>query len=138
MKDILHKLMSLTLALLVLGSTMSFSIAKHYCGEHLVDVAFFGDAEPCEMEKALTAKYGEEHNKTIDCCSDEHIILQGQDELKLQFETIVTSIPLFLPPFDDSITSLDKIGEEQQVLFEGYPPPLITSDFQLLYEQYLI
>lgn len=138
MKDILHKTLSLFLAFLVLGSTMSFSIDKHFCGEHLVDVAFFGDAEPCAMEKALETKYGSEHDKKIDCCSDELVVVEGQDELKIQFDQLTIENVTFLTTFSHSYIDLFKGLEQEQVPFDGYPPPLISTDFQLLYEQFLI
>lgn len=138
MKKVLHKLMSLSLAILVLGSTMSFSIAKHYCGEHLVDVAFFGDAEPCAMEKALTRKYGEAHTKSLDCCFDDKVVIQGQDELKIQLENITTDTSVFIQALAYSFTILLNGDGEPYVSFDGYPPPLIVSDFHLLYEQFLI
>lgn len=138
MKELLHKIMSCTLALLVLGSTMSFSIATHYCGEHLIDVAFFGEAEPCAMEKAITQKYGAEHTKSVDCCSDDKIVVKGQDELKIQLETTATDSVVFIQTSSCSYTILVRGDEAHKIPFDGYPPPLLTSDFQLLYEQYLI
>ena len=117
---------------------MSFSVAKHYCGEHLVDVAFFGDAEPCAMELALTAKYGERHTKKTDCCSDENVVLEGQDVLKSQVEPFTLDSLVFLKTFTYSYINLFQDLEERFVPFDGYPPPLLTSDFQLLHEQYLI
>ena len=40
----------MTLALLVLFSTVSFTIEKHFCGDILVDVAVFTEVEKCAME----------------------------------------------------------------------------------------
>lgn len=138
MKDFLHRSASLFLAFLVLGSTMSFSVAKHYCGDHLVDVAFFGDAEPCTMEAALAAKYGDGHTKKMDCCSDERVVLEGQDVFKLQLKSFTLENVVFLQAFSYSYSYIFQGTEEQFVPFHGYPPPLITSNFQLLYEQHLI
>lgn len=101
-------------------------------------MAFFGEAEPCAMEKALTLKYGEEHTKTVDCCSDDVTVFQGQDELKRQLETMAIDTLVFIRTFTLSYMLLHEGDEKQYVPFDGYPPPLLTSDFQLLYEQYLI
>jgi len=43
---------SVTMALLVFISTLSVSIEKHYCGEHLVGFAIFADAQKCEARRA--------------------------------------------------------------------------------------
>ncbi len=138
MKNAIHKIAALFLALLVLGSTMSVSIDKHYCSDHLVDVAIFGKATPCAMELALTEKYGSEHNKTSDCCQDEHIVLEGQDELKINVENIDVDAIVFISIFKNSYTHLFEESEQHLVPFDGYPPPLIIQDFYTLYEHYLI
>ena len=44
------------MALLVLFSTFSFSVAQHYCGDVLVDYSFMGHAESCDMEVQESAK----------------------------------------------------------------------------------
>lgn len=126
------------LALLVLGSTMSVSIDKHFCSDHLVDVAIFGKATPCAMELALETKYGAEHNKTLDCCQDEHIVLEGQDELKINVDTLDIDTVVFLSVFTHSYIDLFQESEQRLVPFDGYPPPIITHNFYTLYEHYLI
>lgn len=52
------KISSFLLVLIVLFSTFSFTIEKHYCGDFLVDVSFTGKADGCgmEMNKATTKK----------------------------------------------------------------------------------
>ena len=126
------------LAVLVLGSTMSLSIDKHFCSDYLVDVAIFGKATPCAMELALDAKYGPEHNKTEGCCQDEHIVLEGQDELKINLDSIEIDTVVFFTVFTHSYLKLFKEDKELSIPFDGYPPPLITQDFYTLYEHYLI
>ncbi len=138
MNKIAQKIMSTLLALLVLGSTTSFAVDKHFCGEHLIDIAFFGEATPCAMETALVEKYGPEHNKKSECCKDEIVIIQGQDEIKLQFDQLTIENLTFLQTFIHTYVDLFEGLERNFVPFEGYPPPLIVSDYQVLYDQYLI
>ena len=45
-----HKIFSVTLALLVLMSTLSFTVEKHFCGDVLVDVSVFTETQKCGME----------------------------------------------------------------------------------------
>jgi len=75
-KRLLHKGFSAVMALLILFSTVSFTIEKHFCGDVLVDVSMFVEAEKCAMESLETLK-----KKT--CCKDEIAIVEGQDELKV-------------------------------------------------------
>lgn len=138
MKQYLRHITAVILALLVLGSTSSFSIAKHYCGGHLMDVAYFGDAEPCAMEIALANRYGCDQEVKSDCCKDEKIVIEGQDELKIQFDSFSLDNLIFLSVFTHSYVNLFQVQERHYIPFDGYPPPLIIQDFQTLYEQYLI
>ena len=63
------------LALMVLFSTVSFTVEKHFCGDVLVDVSVFTDVEKCAMEAM-------EMKQKKSCCKDEVDVLKGQDELK--------------------------------------------------------
>ena len=77
MKQFSTKIASLTLALLVLLSTFSFTVDKHYCGDFLVDVSFTGEAEGCGMKMDQTSS-----TKKKNCCKDEVQKIEGQDELQ--------------------------------------------------------
>ena len=49
-KKTIHKIFSVFLALVVLVSTVSFTIEKHFCGDVLIDIAMFSDVKKCSME----------------------------------------------------------------------------------------
>ena len=57
-------------ALLLLTTTIGFSVSKHYCGSYLVEVSINSEAEPCcdDME-------------TPGCCHDETEFFQLKDDL---------------------------------------------------------
>jgi len=138
MKNYSHKITSLFLALLVLGSTMSFSVDKHFCGDHLIDVAIFGKAAPCEMMQALDAKYGSDTFKKMDCCKNEQTVFEGQDALKIQLDHLTTDQILFLKAFTHSYTYLFSETDDHTISLTSHPPPLIIEDYQVAYNQYLI
>ena len=77
MKQQFITITSIALSLLVLFSTVSFTVEKHYCGDFLMDVSFLGDADDCgmDMEKVTSAK-------KKGCCKDEVHQIEGQDELQ--------------------------------------------------------
>ena len=50
MKQLIHNFFSGLLAIIVLLSTLSFTVDSHYCGERLVDVAVFSEVRGCGME----------------------------------------------------------------------------------------
>ena len=67
-KQVLHNVFSIALAILVLISTVSFAIEKRYCGDVLIEVSVFTEVEKCgmapsEMELSKLSKES--------CCKDE-------------------------------------------------------------------
>ena len=77
MKKLVFKIASISLAFLVLFSTLSFTVEKHYCGDFLVDVAYVGHADGCGMEMDARSKTTKKS-----CCKDELHKIEGQDELQ--------------------------------------------------------
>ena len=62
-----HKVFSIFMAMLVMFSTVSLTVEKHYCGDTLVDVAVFEEAKKCGMESSNMPV--EEITKKS-CCKD--------------------------------------------------------------------
>ena len=61
------------MAFVVLFSTMSFTIDKHYCGDTLVDVAIFNKAKTCGMEIQQTDSNSGCSVMKKGCCSEEQL-----------------------------------------------------------------
>lgn len=132
LRQFLHKIFSTLLALLVLFSTVSFTIEKHFCGDVLVDVSMFTEAEKCEME-ALEIQ----QKKT--CCKDELQVVQGQNELKFSsFDDLEFEQQQFLTSFVYSYTNLFKTLEKEIIPHKDYSPPNLVTDIQVLNETFLI
>lgn len=138
MKGILHKSTALLMAILLLLSTTSWKVEKHYCMGHLMDVALFTDVDTCGMNMSIT-----DNNEILDdvensCCNDEVIFVEGQDDLKLSFNDLDTEQQSFLIAFKYSYSSLFQVQTDQFSPHEQYPPPILVKDIQLLDEVYLI
>nr|WP_284041188.1 hypothetical protein [Jejuia spongiicola] len=120
------------LTLLVLFSTVSFTIEKHYCGDVLVDVSVFVEAEKCEMEALEILQ-----KKT--CCKDEINVIQGQDELKFSsFDDLEFEQQLFLASFIYSYVNFFEGLSQQIVPHKNYSPPNLVRDIQVLNDTFLI
>nr|WP_233192453.1 hypothetical protein [Gaetbulibacter sp. 4G1] len=120
------------LTLLVLFSTVSFTIEKHYCGDVLVDVSVFVEAEKCEMEALEILQ-----KKT--CCKDEINVIQGQDELKFSsFDDLEFEQQQFLASFIYSYVNLFEGLSQQIVPHKNYSPPNLVRDIQVLNDTFLI
>nr|WP_311195967.1 hypothetical protein [Antarcticibacterium sp. 1MA-6-2] len=99
MKSILYKISSSLLASLVLLSTLSFTVNKHFCGDFLVDQAIFSAAETCGMEHSpgMSDEKG---------CWEDTVAIDGQKDLKISFYDLNFDQQVFLAGFTYSLTSL--------------------------------
>ena len=139
MKAFIHKVLSLCMAAIVLMTTMSFSIDMHYCGDTLVDFSFSQEVKSCGME--MTAVVPECVNAMISqksCCSDNQIVQQGQDDLKLSFDTLSLEQQLFVASFTYSYLSLFEQGPSKAISFQDHSPPFLERDIQALHQTFLI
>lgn len=132
MKESFLKIASFQLAILVLLSTFSFTVDKHFCGELLVDVSFTGDADGCGMNM-------EDDVKMKNCCKDELQQIEGQDELQLtSLDKLSFEKEQFLMALINSYQYLFKKIDEKSFVFKEFPPPEIQTNFQVAYQTFLI
>ena len=137
-KQVFHKITSLFMAFVVFFSTMSFTIDMHFCGDTLVDSSIFKKARTCEMEMQKTKATSECSITKKDCCSDEQIIIEGQDELKISFDELSLDQQFFVASFVYSYINRFEDLDEKPNLCNEYPPPLIVKTIYKLDEVYLI
>lgn len=137
MKQSIHKIASFLMAFVVLFSTMSFTIDMHYCGDTLVDTAVFSKAKSCGMESMETSSCESPRLKK-NCCSEEQISFEGENELQLTFEELNFQQQVFVSSLIYTYLNLFEGLEENIVPFKEYSPPLVVKDIQLLDEQFLI
>ncbi|ALJ05115.1 hypothetical protein APS56_08250 [Pseudalgibacter alginicilyticus] len=127
-----HKIFSIALSFLVLASTVSFTIEKHFCGDVLVDISVFTEAEKCAMEAM------EILNKKT-CCKDEIDVIQGQNELKFSnFEDLDFHQQEFLAAFTYSYLNLFEGTSKQSNPHKNYSPPNLITDIQVLDQVFII
>ncbi len=138
MKDFIQKIGSTFLAMVVLFSTMSFSVHMHYCGENLVDVGVFESADTCGMEMQQDVNEDACSTMGLDCCSDVEIVQEGQDDLKHSFENFKLDHQLFMAAW--VMVYLDTFDglEDHFIPFKEYSPPLLIRDIQILDQTFLI
>lgn len=133
MKNIFIKLASFTLALLVLFSTFSFTVEKHYCGDFLVDVSFSGKTEGCGMKMN-----GVVSAKKKKCCTNEIHKIEGQDELQSnKIDKLTFEKEQFLTTFVFSCNDFVERKSKNKV-YKGFSPPDISINYQVLHQTFLI
>lgn len=133
MKKNFQKSISTLLALFVLASTFSFTVDKHFCGKMLVDLAVFSEAETCGME--LNSEMGIAEDS---CCTNQKIAVEGQDELKVSFQSLDLDQQVFLTTFTYSFINLFEGTPVEVIPFKNYSPPLLVSDIQVLDQVFII
>ena len=131
-KQVLHKTFSVCIALLVLFSTVSFTIEKHFCGDVLVDVSVFTEVEKCQMESLELLQ-----KKT--CCKDEIDVVQGQDELKVNsIEDLDFNQQQFITAFVYTYINGFESLHKETIPHKDYSPPNLITDIQVLDQVFVI
>jgi hypothetical protein len=136
MKQLIHKAFSTVLAILVLASTLSLTVDKHFCADQLVDIAVLSKAKSCCASSAA-----ENSSETEDsgCCKNETEVLIGQDELNLaEKQDLSFETTLFIKLFETSYAPIALLNWDYEPAFDDYAPPKISKDIYLLHEVYLI
>ena len=135
-KKILHTSFSVTLAFLVLFSTVSLTIEKHFCGDVLVDVSIFSEGEKCGLEPF---EMDQETITKMSCCKDQIDVIQGQKDLTIKtFDDLDFEQQQFLASFAYSYVYLFEGLPKQIIPHKDYSPPNIVVDIQLLNDTFLI
>ena len=119
------------MALLVFFSTVSFTVEKHFCGDHLVDVAIFSEAEKCGDNMEQTSMKS--------CCKDEVEVFKGQDELIVKtIDDLEFNDVQFIVSYVYSYINLFDSLPKQIIPFKDYIPPNLVNDIHVLDQVFLI
>ena len=128
-------MISIGMALLVMLSTLSITVEKHFCGDFLIDVSVFSEADKCGAE-VMRSETKEIQKKS--CCKDTIDLVEGQDELLLnsvledgQHQDLIVA---FIYAFSGFYDYLPK----QQIPNYNYEPPDLVFDIQVLGEVFII
>lgn len=116
-------------------STVSFTVKKHFCKDHLVDVAIFGKTKKCAPKTEELSK----NSISKTCCQDTFEVFQGQNKLHKADFNIKIEKPVFLHAtmvFDYLIQNNATIVNI--ALPQHYIPPNPELDIQVLHQTFLI
>lgn len=137
MKSVFYKILSISMAFVVLFSTMSFTVKMHYCGDTLVETAIFQKAKGCGMEMNKPSTEGCAITKK-NCCDDKQLSIEGQDELQLQVDKISFEQQVFIASFVHTYINLFEGLDNNVSSYEEYKPPLVIRQIFKIDETYLI
>ena len=137
MNIIVKKISTTLLSFIVLFSSMSFAIDEHYCGNNLMDVSYFGDADNCGSEE-VTMNSSSSSVKQNNCCKDETTLLESSIFNKEKFinlqhvdaEVLFFKANSYLGTYKDIAIEIE--------YYTDFSPPDIAQDFQVLHQVFLI
>ena len=139
MKKVSLHTFSVFMAFLVLFSTMSFTVEKHFCGKSLVGHGVFSSAGKCKAETHTCGVEGMDHMEMKDsCCSNKTECIKGQDELSHSQMTFNLVPQTFIIPL--SIVLVDLLPELSPgvITYPPYEPPQLVYDLQVLCQVFTI
>lgn len=136
MKTIVTKIFATLLSLIVLMSSMSFTIDKHFCGDTLVDISYLGKADDCGMKMHKDSESMSIKKKN--CCKNttEYVDFDAFNQEKVQITT-AQEIE-FLVFYVYSYLNLYQELKLDKEFYKNFSPPDISKDTQILYETFLI
>ncbi|MBV7269840.1 hypothetical protein KCG49_11640 [Winogradskyella sp. WHY3] len=124
------------MSLLVLVSTLSLTIEKHFCGGVLVDIAIFTEVEKCSDDVTGTT---ENNIAKKSCCKDEVDVFKGLDKVTTNsFEDLDDIQKQILLAYSFSYINLFEGLPNLIIPHKNYKPPILFKDIQVLDETYLI
>ena len=137
MNTIVKKISTTLLSFIVLFSSMSFAIDEHYCGNNLMDVSHFGDADNCGSEE-VTMNSSSSSVKQNNCCKDETTLLESSIFNKEKFinlqhidaEVLFFKANSYLGTYKDIAIEIE--------YYTNFSPPDIAQDIQVLHQAFLI
>lgn len=136
MRKLFYKISATLLSLVVLFSTMSFTIDRHYCGDTLVDVAYFGKADDCGG--AMKMKKASQKIQKKKCCKNEVEVIESTtfDKEKLTKLTL-QKVEFVVFHLYSYINSYQEISLEKE-FYKDFSPPDLEQNIQVLHQTFLI
>lgn len=139
---IVQFIISICLMAVVLISSTGLRMSQHWCGDQLVNAAFFGEATPCSHFAKSEESQCPMHAKTDNpkkCCDQKNQIIEGND-YTYEFQTIEAHIS-----FKIALVLVWNFFSEQPVerhvassKFLNHSPPLLASEAIVLLQRFLI
>ena len=138
MKDFFRKIGAICLIAILMLSTSSFSVFKHFCGDHLVNISFEKVDSCCESEDESTTIVNKNLNfSKKDCCKNETTIKELSIVDYTQTLKISKSKVVFITAFYYSFIESTK-SDSSINFFENFSPPNIIFNKQVQFQSFLI
>ena len=136
MKKQFHHIFSVTMAFLVLLSTLSMTVESRYCGTTLVDRAVFSEIDKCCV---LDLEIEQENIKKVKCCYDVIDVIEGNELISTtSFEDLETAHQLVFKAYVFDYSCQFEVFPKQIIPIPHYKAPPLIFNIQALDCQFLI
>lgn len=149
-KSIKYRIVAFLLAILVLVTSVGFSVDMHFCQDDFKSFSLIGKAKNCH-DVAIKKSTCKHHKATVqqekpcekldkkDCCENRTLTLDADQDQQLQNVdfTLSKQVEQFVTAFIYAFYK-DKFTEEADIFFANYRPPLIQKDIPVLIQSFLI
>lgn len=125
-----RKIIYILFAMLLLISTMGFTVSKHYCGSRLISISINSEAESCCGEKANSS-----------CCHNETEFFQFDENFTspvIVENNQITDLDILFPAVFISLLNEPVIINSNILNFAESPPPPKLHTKLSLFQTYLI
>jgi hypothetical protein len=138
---ILRTILTLSLAMLVVFSSMGMTITRHLCAGEVKMLTVFSHSATCEMEQQKE-KLPPCHKSPTkdDCCQDQTIALEVEDQKTVSNFVFKFSAPdiTFIAAFSAVWTSLFNLYSSVHAYVPDYSPPVLAQDIPVLVQSFLL
>ena len=138
--SLIRTILTLTLALLVVFSSLGMTITQHLCAGEIMATAYFSHSAACDMEKQREI-LPDCHKPVMDddCCQDQTILLEVEDEQQLS-PTFKLSVPdmTFIASFAAVWSAFFERYEPAYTFVPDHAPPYLAQDIPVLVQSFLL
>ena len=145
--SLLRRTILLTLSLLVLMSSVGFSVGLHMCAGTLQNMAFFHKAEACPMEQKQEdiPCHKQDPSATTEssdgsCCEDSLVVMDDVENAVTSKVTVSLESPdlYMIAVIQTAFLFLLPQTDTPQVSTYSYLPPTLVRDIPVLVQSFLI
>jgi len=137
MKKLITSFVSVCMAIIVLVSTMSFTVNVRYCDENIVATTLNSNDDSCTTDDFSALEDCCVPQK--DCCQDAEIVFEGYEELRIQISKELKIQKFYQHALlVDVYYPLYKVAISNNIHYTSYAPPLIIRNKQLIHQVFLI
>ena len=140
-RSIIYRITAMTMALLIGMTSIGMTINMHFCGGSLRSISLLDGSSSCCSATTQTCGNFDKASESDDkkCCDNQSIEIQSDDNLIIDQVQAISDIDVFdVLISDNHVLDHLNISAYGAADFAHYRPPLISKDFPVLFESFLL